>query len=587
MFSYFRFRYRRTTRRLRRASRSYNKTFRAYVDKHIWGKWHQVRVVRRFLLVWWAIPAIALIGLLHQVGTLRQIAQIAVALPGGVYTEAAVGTVQNLNPVLPESAVSGDINRLIYSGLTRYNSKRQLVADLATSWDVSSDGRTYTFHLRRGVKWQDGVAFNSSDVVFTLAAIQNPDSRSPLASSWQGVKVTAKDDNTVAFALPQALNSFLDSTTVGIVPRHLLESVDPAMLSRASFNQNPVGTGPFKVKTFAPSAKTVELVPNPQYYFGKPKLDGFDFKFYDTPADTLTAYAQHVVTSPGRVYPGTAADTQHQTGLRQYNFTLPDEQTLFFANSDPILSDSNLRTILSRSINRQQLVDQAAGGQGVAITQPLLPGQLGYTDKYAPSFFSADAARQALNAAGWTQPNPGARRSKNGTKLQLKLVTISGGQLEQAADEIKRQWAALGIDVKVNAVSLDQLQQTYMRPRNFQMLLYGVNLGSDTDVYSFWHSSQAKDPGVNLSGYTSPDADRALEAGRIKSDPQVRLGKYDAFLKAWNTDMPAAVLYETGYVYATRDSVAGVTAQRLVVPEDRFYDVQRWTVNQRFRSARQ
>jgi peptide/nickel transport system substrate-binding protein len=223
----------------------------------------------------------------------------------------------------------------------------------------------------------------------------------------------------------------------------------------------------------------------------------------------------------------------------------------------------------------------------VAITQPLLPGQLGYTDKYAPSFFSADAARQALNAAGWTQPNPGARRSKNGTKLQLKLVTISGGQLEQAADEIKRQWAALGIDVKVNAVSLDQLQQTYMRPRNFQMLLYGVNLGSDTDVYSFWHSSQAKDPGVNLSGYTSPDADRALEAGRIKSDPQVRLGKYDAFLKAWNTDMPAAVLYETGYVYATRDSVAGVTAQRLVVPEDRFYDVQRWTVNQRFRSARQ
>src|SRR6185503_18107622 len=109
-----------------------------------------------------------------------------------------------------------------------------------------------------------------------------------------------------------------------------------------------------------------------------------------------------------------------------------------------------------------------------------------------------------------------------------------------------------------------------MRPRNFQLLLYGVNLGSDPDVYSFWHSSQAKDPGVNLSQYNDPDADRARE------------GKYDAFLKAWDADAPAAVLYETGFTYATSSDVEGIMAHRLVDPSDRFYGVERWTVRHRF-----
>lgn len=585
MFSYLRFRYRRTLRRLRRTTRVVQKNVTQYVAQHIWGKWHQLRVVRRFLLLWWLLAAVALVGLLQQMGALVRVAQVAVPLPGGTYSEAAVGTVNSLNPVLPESVAASDVNRLIFSGLTRYNSKRQVVPDLAT-WDVSTDGKTYTFHLRHGVKWHDGVPFTSADVAFTMAAIQNPDSRSPLASSWEGVKVDAKDDFTVAFTLPQALNSFIDSTTVGIVPRHILESVEPSLLREADFNQNPIGTGPFKIKTFAPSAKVIELTANPNYFLGKPKLDEFDFKFYGSPAETLRAYAQRQVTSPGRIYPDTSLQQQQQAGLKQYDLTLPDAQTLFFANRDPVLGDKDLRSILSRSINRQQILEHATGSQGAALTQPLLPGQLGYTNKYAPVFLDPAASRLALDAAGWVQAKPGAVRTKAGAKLEMKLATLSGGELERAAKEIKRQWADLGIDVHITATDRDQLQQSYMRPRNFQMLLYGLNLGSDPDVYSFWHSSQISDPGVNLAAYNSSDADRALEAGRIKSDPAVRSGKYDAFLRAWNADTPAGVLYETGYIYATSDTVAGISAHRLVVPADRFYAVERWTVRQRFESAR-
>jgi peptide/nickel transport system substrate-binding protein len=585
VFNYLKFRYRRALRRLRRDLRTLTAWSVNYVDRHIWGKWHQVKVVRRFLLLWVAVFAVAIVGLLSQIGGLQRLASVAIAEPGGTYTEAAIGTVQTLNPVLPEPGAAQDIERLIFSGLTRYNARRELVPDLATSWSVSDDGKSYTFHLRRGVRWHDGVPFTSADVAFTLTAIQNPDSRSPLASSWQGVTVDTPDDHTVVFRLPQPLNSFMDSTTTGIVPRHLLENTDPSLLREADFNQKPVGTGPFMIKNFATSAHEIELTANPRYHFGKPKLDEFVFKFYDNPEDALTAYAQQAVTSPGRIMPSSRTAAGRASGLTSYYFTLPEEETLFFNNNDDLLKDQSLRTILSRSLDRQDVMQHADGGQGVVVTLPLLPGMIGYTNKYAPAPLSTQAAAQALSAAGWTQNRTGAvRTNSGGKKLQLKLVTLQGSELEAAAREIKHQWAQLGIGVDVVAAARDELQQTYMRPRNFQMLLYGVNLGSDPDVYSFWHSSQAKDPGLNMSEYNSGDADKALETGRIKSDPAIRAGKYDAFLRAWNTDVPAAVLYETGYVYGARDSVDGITARRLVSPADRFYDVERWTVRRRFGS---
>ena len=582
MSNYFLFRYRRSVRRLRRWGRNWRKYTTAYVNRHIWGKWHQLRLVRRFLTVWWLIVAVGVIGLGYQLAGLAKANLVAVPVSGGTFTEAAVGTVKVLNPILPESSPATDINRLIFSGLTRYDDNRVIQPDLATSWTVSPDGRTYTFKLRHGVTWQDGVPFTSTDVAFTVAAIQNPDSRSPLASSWQGVSVATPNDATVTFTLPAPLDSFLDSTTLGIVPRHLLEQVDPASLREADFNRHPIGTGPFELGTFAPSADEVELVANPHYYLGKPQLDGFDFHFYDTPADALTAYAQHQVTSPGQLTSDEGDQTAKLRRLTQIQYSLPEETTLFFNNTDPILSDVTVRTILSRAINRQTLISRAVAGEGIALTQPLLPGQIGYTNKYAPAPLSPSQAEAALTAAGWTESAGQTVRHKNGQALEFTLVTADASPLNADAAEVARQLAPLGVQVTVKAVDLDDLQQSYMRPRNFQMLLFGTNLGADPDVYAFWHSSQAKDPGVNLSQYDDSAADSALESARIKSDPALRAAKYDAFLKAWNTDMPAAVLYQSEYVYGVGDTVMGPSAHALVTPDDRYANVWRWTVRQRF-----
>jgi peptide/nickel transport system substrate-binding protein len=576
MFNYFRFRYRRQIRQVQRRFTRLKRDYSSYTNRHLRGKWLQLRLIRRFIIGWGLVMIIALVSLVAQIRGLNDRSHITIARSGGILREAELGTVKNLNPILPENATSADINRLIFSGLTQHNDKRKIVADLASSWDISTDGKTYTFHLRHGVKWHDGVAFSATDIVFTLAAIQNPDSRSPLAASWQGVKAEAKGDDTVVFTLPNPLSSFLDSTSVGILPRHILESVDPNSLRENSFNQHPIGTGPFKIKTFATAANEISLEANANYYAGKPKLDGYQFVLFSTKQEAIDAYASRSVDAIGNVTSEVLNTADSLKLLKTYDYNLPEEVTVFFKTDDGVLKDKALRQILSQSVDRKKIATAADKGLGLTLTQPLLPGEPGYTTVFALVPQTPTQTKAALDAAGWKQS--GDTRSKDGHKLQLNLVTLQGGELERAAMELQKQWRDVGVTLTIKAVPRAELEQSYIRTRQYQLLLYGINLGGDPDVYAFWHSTQIKDPGLNLSDYSSPDADKALEAGRIKQDTLIRKGKYQSFLKAWNSDTPAIVLYEPIYRYGISSSAKGFDGGSLVEPNDRFYNVQDWTI---------
>lgn len=567
MWQYLVFTYRRTLRRWRRKLRTVRSTSTRYIDRHIWGKWHQLGLVRRLLFVWFGLITIMAIGLLRQTGSLSRLAEVIQPLSGGSYREAAVGTVKVLNPILPESGPSSDINRLIYSGLTQYDNRRRLVADLATSWQVSADGKAYTFHLRHGIKWHDGVPFTSADVAFTMAAIQNPDTRSPLAASWQGVTIATPDDFTVVFNLPSAFTPFMDSTTIGIVPRHLLEFVNPSTLREASYNQAPIGTGPFKLTSFSSKAGEVVLAANSYYYARRPRLDQYIWRLYDTSPAALQAYARHEVDAISRIQPDDLANARKLANLNLANFSLPTESILFFRQGDKDLSDIKVRQALAASLDRSKLLTQAGDVMGVPLTQPLLPGQIGYTTKYFTAGYNPSKAHNDLATL---------------KPLSLTLVTLADPNYAKLAAAIQSQWHSVGVKLQIKEVSLRELQQTYIRPRNYQLLLYGLNIGADPDVYAYWHSSQASDPGLNLSQYSSPTADRALESGRIKTDREIRQGKYDTFLRAWNADVPAVVIGSTPYLYGVSRAAHGHVVGQIVQPSDRFYRVERWTIRTRF-----
>ncbi|HSX14637.1 MAG TPA: ABC transporter substrate-binding protein [Candidatus Saccharimonadales bacterium] len=577
MFAYFRFRFQRQRRRLRREFRVLASWSRNYINRHIWGKWRQLGIIRRLVVVWWGLAIALVLALLWQSGQLSKPYHHISQAKGAVMAEGSVGQIKVINPVLPDTQASADVSRLIFNGLVRYNTKGALEPDLATSWDISADGKTYTFHLRRGVKWHDGVPFTSEDVAFTLAAIQNPDSRSPVAPSWQGITADPIDELTLVYHLPNAYPPFLAACTQGIIPRHLLESIEPSALRANDFNQKPVGTGPYKISSFESAGHRVMLTANNDYYGGRPKIHQFEYRWYDSTSKLHEAYAKRQILAFGDVEPSQISQIAGLPNLKLHTYSQPNQSILIMRNSQTILRDKNVRAAINLATDRNQIINDALVGQADISAGPLLPGQVGFAGKLQLPKTNLEAAQKLLDQAGWVKGNDGFR-AKDGQVLELTLVTRDGGVWPQVAGDIKTQLARAGIAIKVRTADLETLEQTYIRPRNYDLLLFGYQIGPDPDVYAFWESSQGSDPGLNLAVYNAPIADKALEAGRINPNPQVRKGKYLTFQQQWLADVPSVPLYSTDYIYAASSRVVGISGTKLMDPTDRFYNIQNWTI---------
>ena len=179
----------------------------------------------------------------------------------------ASGDYTSINPALYEH---GEINSLIFSGLTAHDADNKVVPALAETWEYDKEHYTYTFHLRKDVKWHDGQPFTASDVVFTLEAILNPENESEIASNYEDiVSMAAVDEHTFTLTLSAPNVAMLDYLTIGILPRHLLEGKN---LITDSFNQNPVGTGPYKL-THWDVGQSITLEKNQDYYGKTPSID--------------------------------------------------------------------------------------------------------------------------------------------------------------------------------------------------------------------------------------------------------------------------------------------------------------------------
>lgn len=577
MWPYLRLRSSRGWRRFKRETNFLSRWTLNYFRRRVWGRWGNLLLAKSLILPWLLLTLFIGVLLLAQIVGLDNYYLTQVPAPGGDYSEGLVGKVRVINPILALDAPSLDLDRLIFSGLTQFNSDRGIVPDLAESWDESTDGRTYTFHLRPDAVWQDGVPLTASDVAFTLDLIQNPDARSPLASSWQGVKSQVVDNYTLKLILPNPYAPFINLTTFGILPRHTLDSIAPANLLSAEFNTAPVGSGPYKLKQITPDGTEFILAANTAFYGRPPRLDNITIRTYTTAHELMNAYARKEILGLSTIQRSDLEVAKKLPDLTVRQLTVPDYTTLFFNLKRPIFGDQNLRAGLALATDRGTLISRLFGSSASAAYDPIPPGYPGYNPAAPRLKFNAQAATQKLDAAGWTLQ--GGVRTKDGNPLKLQLVTHDDPDYRAVATEIQRQWQAVGVQLDIVAASTDDLQQRYIRPRNYDILLYGINLGADPDVYGFWHSSQAADPGLNLSGYSSADADKYLESGRIVRDPVTRAAKYQKFEAIWAADVPAIFLYTPTYYYGVDRSVGGVTAQHLVYPSDRFYNIESWYVN--------
>ena len=302
---------------------------------------------------------------------------------GGTYTEALVGEMGRLNPLLDyNNPVDQDINRLLYSSLIRFDDRGIPIGDLADSWGISQDGKVYNFSIHSDALWHDGEPVTSDDVLFTVnlfreEAVPIPDD---LRAFWQQVEIEIIDENTLQFRLPEPFAPFLDYLSFGLLPAHLLEGLPVEEIIDSEFNLNPIGSGPYKFDQMIVDDGTINGVTLrvfDDYYGDKPFIEEFNFLYYVDYPTALVAYQDEEVQGIGNVDRQILPQALQEPDLNMFSSRTPQLSMVLLNLGDPsqpYFHDEDVRRALLTAINRQAIINRFMDGQGVIAHGPILPG---------------------------------------------------------------------------------------------------------------------------------------------------------------------------------------------------------------------
>ena len=526
---------------------------------------------------------IALIAIIFLVGAMGYLAFTAttVTLPdyGGTYVEGVAGNPHAINPILSQAnPVDQDLVALIFDGLTSVNERGEITPALAERWEVSQEGTQYTFYLRHDVLWHDGAPFTAEDVIYTIGAIQHPDFQGVpfLAEMWRTVAVELVDTYTVRFSLRESLGPFLDYTTIGILPVHILASAEIEALADSKFNSAPIGTGSFKVDDV--TARRIVLVANPSYYRSRPYLDRLEFIFYPDHPSVFEARKRGEIDGIARALPEHRQAIREDETLALYSAPLSGYNVVFLNLDRGIFQDRSVRQAMMWSLDRQALVDQILDGQGVVLHSPILPNSWAY-DVDVPKYErNLRKARQVLEEANWFDDDSDGVRERASLKLEFTLATNEDDPLRvQMVQEISAQLAEVGIRAIPESVPWEELVSDRLRLRRFDAVLSSwQGLPPDPDPYPYWHSSQADEDGLNFSNYISTSSDALLEEARGTHDRARRVELYRQFQHAFANEVPSLLLYQPVYNFAVDVGVRNVQIGPMIDSSDRFRTLSSW-----------
>jgi peptide/nickel transport system substrate-binding protein len=503
------------------------------------------------------------------------------ATHGGRYVEAVVGLPSIVNPLYAAfNDVDKDLTSLIYSGLTRLGPDGTVLPDLAVGWTVGADAKSYTFRLRSGVTWHDGAPFGADDVIFTCEALRDPDFKGEpsLGLFWQQVTCTKLDDLTVRFELPQPLAPFPAYATIGILPKHKLEGMTAEGLFLSPFNEQPIGTGPFAL-TYMDTQRAV-LRSNPAYPGGEPFIAELELRFFP---DYVTATAALQERRVQGLLMGPEAPPAEQAALDglsdlQHLVTRRNSYTLLFLNTrGPFLDDKTVRQAILYALDRPTILSSVLDSRADLANSPIVPGTWAYSENIRTYPHDPQAARDLLEKDGW-QLNDMGFLEKDGQELSLSLLTDPDAARASIGQEIVRQLGEAGIHATQQTMGGTALVREYLLPRKFQMALYGWDQGPDPDPYAAWHSSQVREQGFNLAGFSDPHLDEVLTEARQTSDQERRRALYAEFQQIFAEEVPSILLFYPLYHYYVRDDVKGIEMGVLFEPSSRFDSVQQWYI---------
>lgn len=494
----------------------------------------------------------------------------AVPAQGGSFTEGMVGQPEYVNPVTAQSETDLSLVKLIYSN----------IYDIADSVTSSTDGKTWTVRLKEGLTWQDGEQLTSDDVVFTVQSIQNPDADSPLASAWQNVSVSRESELEIVFSLANPDVLFGDTLqNLYIAPKHIFADVPPGNWRLSDYILKPVGSGPYEFDSYDQESDGFIADYHLSAWSGfsgtAPLVQNFNFEFYPNEGDLVTAFNDGQVDGFAPTLDDLADITRpHDT----YSWRAPDYYAVFFNQSNAApLQDPFVREALSESVDRDALVSNILGGNGVSDYGPIPPGAPYFSQIITTS--SLDTASTTLTADGWMVGSDGIRSAviqNVSTTLAFTLTVPDIDFLVNTADALQSAWRSIGIDVTIATDTPQNIATNEVPNRNYEALLFGNVLGPSSNLYSFWDSAERFAPGLNLAIYSDPEVDNLIAEIPQTLGDATRTAMFATLESDIVGANPAVFLYSTNDLYVTDNSVRGVETNFLIDPSDRFLEVPSW-----------
>jgi len=507
---------------------------------------------------------------------------------GGYYTEGLLNERPTLlNPVYTDLAEANrDISSLIFSGLTRYDPSLQaFVKDLA-ELKISEDKKTYTFTLRDGVTWHDGEPLTAADVFFTFHdVIQHEDFQNPvLHANFDGVEVKQIDEKTVEFVLSKPNSFFITNLNVGILPEHILAGIPVMELPQSSFNFHPVGTGPYKVddplEVLTDGRQRVLLSLSEDFYATKPKIQNIRFHIYPD-ADSMLK-EQGTLNIIAKVPRPVQDEIEGAGRFDLLKYELPQYTAVFMNMDSPILQKDKVRIALQKAIDKEKLLEVLPNK--TRVDTPLMSlDQAEWLYKV-----NIEEAQGALFDSGYKmnaddESDP-YRKDTEGENLKLVLLVrmlnenpFAAEEMQTAVDFLTESWKAVGVEIDAQFEPID-LFGARVQARDYDLLLTGESLGYNRDTYSYWHSTQAGENGLNLSNYRSFAADSYIENIRDTFDPDEKDEYLEELAEVIAEEVPAIFLYRPSYSLATDNKVKNISLQNLAYPSDRFASVSDWCI---------
>lgn len=421
----------------------------------------------------------------------------------------------------------------IYNRMVKLDYNMDIIPDLARSWDVSEDGKTITFHLAEGVKWHDGEPFTSADVEYTFETLAKDESLVAHSFYTDITDVSCPDDTTAVFTLANpntALIGYMGWYGCFVMPKHIFDNGEPWADNTAS--SEPIGTGPFKFESFKPGA-SIELVKNPDYWEGAPKLDRLIFKIIPDPATAAQALRTGEIDFM-EITPYNEVEALEAEGFQSALCAFPSPMYLLFNFRDDYSTPLAVRQAIALCVNREDINNKVFGGSRLPEYNfyPSLIDWASNSDAAAPQY-NIEEAVNVLEAAGYTKDADGYYVRG----LQIECYTDDNAPdvsklIADACDQA-------GIEVKVNAQEYLAWDQTVNElsgaPGTFSIALMGGFQGPDPSALI---NRVGSGGASNLGKYSSAEIDSLLSESKILSDQDERKDRFYQIQQIMSEDLP-------------------------------------------------